>query len=292
MTYNLLVDRSLHNDGVAAALAEVLGLRVRDVDVADEGTDQDLRDWDAPVLCEKAALVGDVVLSLDIYVQDDVRPRPTERELASGVARVTGAVVLFPAEEALPSAYWLAAGDGLVTRARVHTSDDEVPRYTIDAVEAPVAQLPDVRVARIAEVVRELRIATPLTDTFAEQLRRLSPEQADEPGTPGWYARTRLGAWEKLVRQLAQRWAPSGWYPPDLYRERLESRDELERGLGQLPQSVRVSLQGALRELDALFSGLTAEDPAGRLRKELARPEDAGSAHGWWWDRRPDPLPW
>ncbi|MEV0911062.1 hypothetical protein [Streptomyces hokutonensis] len=291
MTYNLLTVESLHLDTVAAALAQCLRVSVRDVDVADEDTDQDLRNWDALVLCEKTTVSGDVSTSMDIYVQDSVRPQPTERELASAFAQLVPALVLFPAEEAPPSAYWLAAEDGLVTRVRLNASDDEEPRYTIDTVEAPVARLPQVPVARIPEVVREQPIATPLAAAFTAHLQRFHPEESRTPGTPQWLANDRLSAWEKLVRQLESNWAPSGWCPPDLYRERLEARDELDQVRDQLSENVVALLQSALEPLDALFAELTVED-TGLLRKELLRPDDRASALGWWWNRRPDPLPW
>ena len=291
MTYNLLTVEPLSLDTVTAVLAQCLHVREQEVDVADEDTDQEQRNWDALVLCEKKTMLGDVSTSLDVYVQESVQPQPDERELASAFARTAGALVLFPAEDVPASAYWLAAEDGLVTRARLYDSDDEEPSYTIDTVEAPVDRLPHVTVARIPEVVRELEIATPVKDVFAAQLHRMHPEETSTAGTPFWEARSCLGAWEKLVRHMEAAWAPSGWCPPDLYRERLEARDELEQVRGQLPQSVVTLLQNALEPLDALFAELTVED-AGLLRKELARPENAASAHGWWWNRRPEPLPW
>ncbi|MFF4015358.1 hypothetical protein [Streptomyces sp. NPDC001843] len=291
MTYNLLTVEPLSLDTVAAALAQCLHVRVQEVDVADEDTDQDLRNWDALVLCEKVTVLGDVSTSLDVYVQESVQPQPSERELASTFAKATHGVALFPAEEALPSAYWLAAEDGLVTRVRLNSSDDERPRYTIDAVEAPVAQLPHVTVARIAEVVREQQIATPLAAAFSAHVQRMYPEEGRAPGTPHWYAGNRLGAWEKLVRQMEAGWAPSGWFPPDLYVERLDARDELEQVSEQLPETVVALLQNALGPLDTLFAQMTVED-TDLLCKQLAGAQGTASGRGWWWNRRPDPLPW
>jgi hypothetical protein len=289
MTYNLLAVEPLRLNTVNAVLAECLRVRVQDVDVADDDTDPDLRNWDALILCETATVQGDVSRSLDIYVQEAVQPQPTERDLASAFAQAAHTVVLFPAGEAPPSAYWLATPDGLVTRARLNSSDDE-PRYIIDTVESPVAQLPHVPVARIAEVVREQQVATPLAAAFTAHLQRLHPEEGDTPGTLYWYVSDRLCAWEKLIRQLEAGWSPSGWFPPDLYRERLEARDELEQRRDQLPQNVAALLQNALEPLDALFAQLTVED-TDLLRKEL-RPDDSAPTHAWWWNRRPDPLPW
>ncbi|MDF3300449.1 hypothetical protein [Streptomyces tropicalis] len=292
MTYNLLTVGSLIPDTVKAALAWCLQVPVQEVDVADEAGDQDQRNWDALVLCDMATLRGDVSTSLDIYVQEAVQPQPSEHELASALARAAETVVFFPAEEAPPSAYWLATKEGLVTRARLYDSDDEDPHYTIDRVEAPVDRLPHVTVARIPEVVRELRIATPLADAFDAELNRLHPRETGTTGTPFWTASTRLHAWEKLVRHLEAAWAPSGWCPSDLYRERLEARDELERVRHQLPGDLVALLQNALDPLDTLFAELTVDDVDGLLRKELACTRDTASAPGWWWNRRPDSLPW
>jgi hypothetical protein len=292
MTYNLLTVDPLTLDAVTVALAQCLHVQVKEVDVADEQTDQELRNWDALVFCEKATVRGDVSTYLDIYVQESVQPQPTEREMACAIARTAGTAVIFHAEEMLPSAYWLAAEGGLVTRARVYESDNEETHYVIDRVEAFVDRLPHVTVARIPEVVRELKIATPVKDVFAAQLHRAYPEETGTAGSPFWEARSYLGAWEKLVRHLEASWVPSGWCPPDLYRERLEARDKLEQVGSQLPQDVAALLRPALESLDALFAELTVDDTGGLLRRELPRAEDAASAHGWWWNRRPDPLPW
>ncbi|MEU6589723.1 hypothetical protein ABZ923_10945 [Streptomyces sp. NPDC046881] len=243
------------------------------------------------VFCDKVTVLGDVSVSLDIHVQESVQPQPSERDLASASARAADTVVLFPAEEAPPSAYWPAREEGLVTRARLYGSDDG-PRYTIDRVEDPVGRLPHVTVARIPEVVRELKIATPLADTFAAHLRRMHPDEAGTLGSPARTARGRLGAWEKLVGQMDAAWAPSGWYPPDLYGERLEVRDELEQVRTQLPQDLAALIRDSLGSLDALFAELTVDDTGGLLRKELLPAEGTASSHGWWWNRRPEPLPW
>ncbi|MEU1704759.1 hypothetical protein ABZ478_05070 [Streptomyces sp. NPDC005706] len=291
MTFNLLTLEPLTPDRVTLALSQCLHVRLRDVDVADEATDQDLRNWDALVLCETATVLGDVSTSLDIYVQKSVRSQPNERELAAALARVIHSAVLFPAEEALPSAYWLATEDGVITRTRLNSSDDEEPRYTIDVVETPVAQLPHVSVERITEVVPEQQVTTPVSAAIAAHVQRMFPEESKSPGTPHWCASNRLGAWEKLIRQMEAGWAPSGWYPSDLYLERLEARDELVQASDRLPEAVTALLGNALAPLDTLFTQMTVED-TDQLCRELARARGIVPGHGWWWDRRPDPLPW
>ncbi|MET8246177.1 hypothetical protein ABZV31_18180 [Streptomyces sp. NPDC005202] len=109
-------------------------------------------------------------------------------------------------------------------------------------------------------MVREQQVATPLAAAFTAHLQRMHPEESNTPGTPPWYASNRLCAWEKLVRQMEAGWAPSGWFPPDLYRERLEARDELEQVRHQLPENAAALLRNALEPLDALFAELTVED--------------------------------
>lgn len=291
MTYDLLTLEPLSPDRAKLALAQCLHVSAGDVDVADEATDQDLRNWDALVLGETATVRGDVSTSLNIHVQESVRSLPSERELASALARLLHSAVLFPAQEATPSAYWLAAEDGVITRARLNSSDDERPRYTIDVVEAPVAQLPHVPVEHIAEVVREQRVATPVSAAFAAHVQRMFPEEGKSPGTPLWCASNRLGAWEKLIGQMGAGWAPGGWFPSDLYVERLGARDELDEVGDRLPKSVTALLGNALAPLETLFTRMTVED-TDQVCRELARARGIAPGRGWWWDRRPDPLPW
>lgn len=199
-------DENTTLDAVTAALAQCLHVRAEEVDVADEDTDQNLRNWDALVTCEKETVRGDVSTSLDIYVQETVQPQPSESDLASAFARAAGTAVLFPAAEMPPSAYWLATEDGLVTRARVYDSDDEEPRFTIDRIEAPVSRLPHVTVARIPEIVRELKIATPLADAFAAHLHRMHPQETSTP------AGGQRAPWAP-GRNSSVRWKPSGRPP-------------------------------------------------------------------------------
>lgn len=161
MTYNLLTVAAVSPETMAVALAGCLGIAVSDVDVADPDGDPDLRNWDALVSCEHRVVHGDVAWSLDIYVQDEAADRPLESEVAAKFAKAATTTVLFPAAEALPSAYWVVTPEGLLTRARLELSDDEPPLYAVTAVEEPVSQLPRAVVTRFAEIVREQRPDTP-----------------------------------------------------------------------------------------------------------------------------------
>ncbi|MFK0101716.1 hypothetical protein [Streptomyces sp. NPDC091040] len=157
MAYNLLTVDPVRPAVMASALAAVLDVAVRDVDVAHADGDQEARDWEAAVLCTYEVLRGDLARALDVYVQDFVAGRPPEREVAAALAKAAGTTVLFPADEAPPSAYWAVTPDGMVTRARLEPSDDEPPVFAVTAVEAPVPQLPGAIVKRFAEIVRERR---------------------------------------------------------------------------------------------------------------------------------------
>jgi hypothetical protein len=133
---------------LAGALAKAVRTEGADVDVADQDADQSGRDWSAPVLCGYARLRGDVSMSLEIHVEDAlVNEAPPEPELARRLAAALGVPVLHPAEEDLPpSAYWLTTSSGQSVRARLYSTDDEPPVHMLDAVDAPVSQLPHVRV--------------------------------------------------------------------------------------------------------------------------------------------------
>ncbi|MCM9080060.1 hypothetical protein OG304_19040 [Streptomyces sp. NBC_00160] len=300
MTYNLLTVDAVSPEAMARALAGCLGIAVGDVEVADSEGDPDLRNWDAPVSCEYRAVRGDVAWSLDIHAQEHVAGQPPESDLAAGFAKAAVTTVLFPAEEAPPSAYWAVTPEGLLTRARLEPSDGEPSRYEVTAVEAPVPQLPRATVTRFAEIVREQRPDTPVARAFAvsvEKVRQAAPGLArpsldDGTAGPVRTAKGNLVAWERGITQMESGWAPSGWYPACLYRERLECRDELA-GIGaRLPRDVAELLDEALEQLDGRFAAATEEDPSGSLRRELTGGSAERTPVGWWWRRRPNPRPW
>ncbi|MEU7041654.1 hypothetical protein AB0A77_11420 [Streptomyces varsoviensis] len=299
MTYNLLTIDAISPGTMAVALAGCLGIAVGDVDVADSDGDPDLRNWEALVLCDYRGVHGDVAWALDVYVQDEVAVRPGESDVAAGFAKASTTTVLFPATEALPSAYWAVTPEGLRTRVRLELSDAEPPLYEVTAVEAPVPQLPRAPVTRFAEIVREQKPDTPVADAFAASVERARQAATglarycldDEIGGPVWSAKDNLVVWERFVRQMESGWAPSGWYPADLYRERLEARDELFGLGGRLPREVAEPLGAALDELDGRFAAATREDPSASLCRELTGTAPDSRA-AWWWRRRPEPTPW
>ncbi|MFD5883548.1 hypothetical protein [Streptomyces yangpuensis] len=259
--YSLLTVDAVGPEVMVLALAGCFAVAVGEVDVAAADDDPDDRNWDAPVSCEHRAVSGDLAWSLDVYADERVAEPPLESALAVRFARAAGTTVLFPASEAPPSAYWVATPEGLLTRARLEFSDEEPHRRTVTAVEAPVARFPRATVTRFAEIVREQRPATPLADAFAAASARTALH--DGTGGPLWSAKGCLVAWERFIVQMESGWAPSGWYPPELYRERLEARDLLADLGSRLPAEVTTLLDEALQQLDTRFAA--AADGRGRL---------------------------
>ncbi|MEV6395156.1 hypothetical protein AB0M39_10330 [Streptomyces sp. NPDC051907] len=146
VTADLFTVAAVEPAALAAALAAAAGVSPADVDVADADGDQESRTWDAPVLCSYTLLPsGGLGLVLDVYVVADEDPSGaalTEAELARRLAAASGTTVFYPAEWFPPSAYWAVTADGLVTRALLVAPDDECGPFTVDAVGAPVADLP------------------------------------------------------------------------------------------------------------------------------------------------------
>ncbi|WP_143172485.1 hypothetical protein [Actinacidiphila paucisporea] len=93
---------------------------------------------------------------------------------------------------------------------------------------------------------------------------------------------------------MADDWAPAGWYPADLYVQRLSARDELKAVQQQLPQQAAELLEAAGDSVDRRFVKLTVPDPAWYLEpdKELGLEVPSEDDPGRWWRRRPEPLPW
>ncbi|GGZ79806.1 hypothetical protein ACFOOM_07220 [Streptomyces echinoruber] len=181
MTYNFFTVDRLQPPRIADALISCLHVEQGAVDVADTDGDQENRNWDALVTCDYSYVDGDVSLALDIYVQEAVTPQPPEPETASAFAAAARTIVLYPAEENIPSAYWLVTPTGLVTRARLMASDDETPEYSIDAVEVAVPQLPRARVMQLPEIVREQYVPTPATKEFVLALAALREARTATP---------------------------------------------------------------------------------------------------------------
>jgi hypothetical protein len=299
MTYNLFTTDRLQPLRVSDALASCLRVEPNSVDVADADADQENRNWDALALCDYSHALGDVSLNLDIFVQDAVSPQPTEPEFASRFAAAAQTVVLYPAEERLPSAYWLVTPTGLVTRARLLASDDERPEYSIDAVEATIPQLPGIRVMQLPEIVREQHVPTPTTSAFIHAAELLGKAQesladpvlADEPKPHLYYSQDYLAEWERMVRRMESGWHPTGNYPVELYCEALLARDRIEQLPEELSRPVADLLRKSVGQLDEAFKKYTTPDDTWATEAGAPGSPADLSERGWWWHRRPLTLP-
>jgi hypothetical protein len=284
MTYDFLLIDDLDPGRLAAALAELASVPVGQVDVAAHGVEE--RNWKAPVLCTYEPAAGDVSWSLDIYLGEAVRPKPTERQAAMLLADRIGTPVIFPDEGVRPSAYWLAAPGGVVARARLYDQDveegDDRPAFTIDAVNRPVPGLPDVRVAAMPEVIRDVRMSTPVSDQWDAWVSAAGVDV--EPGSRVWLAGDLLGAWEGLAARMAAGWPPDGWYPAEYYRDDLKTRDELAEAAAGMPPALAERFGAALNRVDEAFRAGT--------REVEDDPQRLAESRGWWWRRLPDPEPW
>ncbi len=300
MTYNLFTVDRLQPSRITGVLASCLSVEPNAVDVADIDGEQENRNWGALVFCDYSSVRGDVSLGLDIFVQDTVASRPAEAELASSFAGAARVAVLYPAEEQVPSAYWLVTPAGLVTRARLLFSDDENPVYSIDAVEAEVPELPDVRVMQLPEIVREQHVPTPETQSFVRALTSLqeAPDASaelrftDEAGSPLRRARESLTVWEGMVRRMEENWGTAGKYPVELYSEALRARDQLARLAIDLPKAAADLLGKSVGRLDEEFRKRSTPDDTWAMESGLlADPRDV-KEYAWWWQHKPLILPW
>ncbi|MFC8715839.1 hypothetical protein [Kitasatospora sp. NPDC057198] len=153
MIYDLLLTGPLLPGVFASTVAALTGRPVTDVDVAGPD-DHATRRWDAPVLCTHQHQYGDVTWYLEIQTPDPDLP---EAAFAAGLAELLGHPVLFSTFDVRPSAYWLAAPNGLTTRARLEDLDEweddgeDLPGGLITAVRDFVPQLPHLRIDPIAE---------------------------------------------------------------------------------------------------------------------------------------------
>ncbi|WP_244204265.1 hypothetical protein [Streptomyces africanus] len=260
------------------ALADMLALPDRDVDVANADGDQEGRRWDAPVLCTFRLLPpGDLAMELDITVEDTTAGTLTEERLAHGLAARLRSFVLHPSELDLPSAYWVAVPDGRSVRCRleaVNTGEDTA--YRVDAVEEEIPDLPRAQVEILPEILDRQPISTPASDAVLATL----------PTGPAASVEGRvhhaLRVWERLTRRLQSDWSPSGRYREDLFHRDLEARDALELLIPEVDEAHADALRNALSRLDQTFSDHTDPKPT----------RDNGKAASWWWNRVPLRTPW
>lgn len=289
MIYDLHLTAELEVDRLRTVLADSFGLPPANVNVA-AADERDDHHWEAAVACAYERTLGDLTWYLEVVSGDELPASPSEQQLATTLAEGLGQAVVFSADTLPPSAHWLAAPGGLLTRARIYEVDeageDGFTRFVIDAVGHKVTGLPQLRVQRQPEVIREHRVPTPVSDRFTAWLADRSETGASHLGSAEWYARTRLSAWEALTVRMAWNWPPDGWYPTEYYQQDLETRDDLDHVPDQVDRDVAERFAEALAEVDRAFRDATVDDEAPGVASAQA------ALRGWWWRRRPEPLPW
>jgi hypothetical protein len=278
MMYNLITTGQEIPTRLAAALAEVFGIPLGDVDVSEE-SDFDSRNWDAEVTCEYSVVRGDLNWSMSIYATDAVQSPPSEETLALKVAQSLGVAVLFPGAETVPSVWRVAAPQGGLTHARVTEPESESEGLTVDAVEVAIPEFPRAAVTKFPEIIKELQLPSEVTDShlpegISEDLREV---------------RGLLVNWERLTVRMAANWPPSAWYPASIYVEDLELRDQMADVIEQLSEGKRQSAREALEQIDQAYRELTVEDGGVNLAKAADVPM---ADRAWYWYRRPVNPPW
>ncbi|MFJ5219935.1 hypothetical protein ACIP98_35240 [Streptomyces sp. NPDC088354] len=80
--------------------------------------------------------------------------------------------------------------------------------------------------------------------------------------------------------------------PAQTVADWLEARDRIAETAPHPPERAASPLLLAPHEMDDVFAGSTVDDPGRVLVRELAGDDRDRGGRGWWWNRRPDPLPW
>ncbi|MEU8525034.1 MULTISPECIES: hypothetical protein [Streptomyces] len=289
MQYDFWTVRGPVPEEMARALADVVGVPVADVDVADLDGDLEGRRWDAPVLCGYEVRRGDVALYWDVWISGAVPNPPDPATAALRLAAVIGGTVLHSADDMPnPSAYMACLADGRVVRARVDDPEEPDFLFTVDAVEDPVPDLPGARVHLLPEVYWSEPIDLPVTTAFAAET---DPDAIAPAQSRANRARETLIGWERLVRRMAGDWGPTGRYPEESYLEDLRTRDSLARRLADAPPALEEPFARAADALDEVFRAHSSDD-GGEFLGRVTKSGTAVRDRGWWWQRRPRRVPW
>ncbi len=292
MIYDYFLTAELQVDRLRTVLAESFGVTPADVNICATG-DWGEHHWEAAVACSYERALGDLSWSLEVVSRAELPTAPSEESLASALAEGLGQAVVFPAQSLPPSAHWLSAPGEVRTRARIYDSDEaDGTRFVIDVVGHQVAKLPQLRVERQPEVIREHRVPTPISDRFTAWLTNRSEPDTGHAGSAEWCARTWLSVWEGLTVRMSSNWPPDAWYPTEYYRQDLETRDDLDGIRGQVDQDVAERFAEALAEVDRTFHDATVDDGESTLAEALGIASARAALCGWWWHRRPELLPW
>ncbi|MFF4456314.1 hypothetical protein [Streptomyces goshikiensis] len=268
-------------EAVARVLAAAFGVSLRSVDVSLEN-EMGNRNWGATVSCDYAYLTGDLACNLSVYGADEVRPQPSEEELARALARGLGTVVLTSWGN-MPWIRKVVTPQGGTTFARVEFLEGEGEGCLVTATETALAAFPQAVVEKFPEVVRGFPVATPLADGLLAGADRNSPAGD---------VRDLVWAWEALISRMAAHWSPSNWYGAAMYREDLENRDRLAAAVEALPADERAQAEAVVESLDGAFREGTADDGGRALAAALDSGTEGFASAPWYWRRRPVALPW
>jgi len=255
---NLFTVAELESSALRQALAGLLVMADGAVDVTDLDGDQEVRRWDAPVLCTYRVLPpGDLALELEVQIEDETAGELDERALAQGLAARTATSVLYPAPDIeLDSAYLVATADGRTVRCRLETIDsDEDTTYRVDMVEEAVPDLPRATVEPLPEVLDHEPLPTPVSDAF------LATCPTGTTSSVEGRVHYALRVWERLARRLETERNPAKRYREDLFRRDLEARDDLERLVHQLDGAHAKGLRSAVADIDRVFRAHTVSGP-------------------------------
>ena len=284
--YNLLVTNRDVPARMAGFLTEVFAVDRDRVFVGDDA-DRDSWDWDALrnslVSCEYSRQEGDLAWALDIYAVDEVAGQPTEHELSLRLSTELQTVTLFPEGQTVPSVRQLTTPRGELMHARLEEPDDESAVTRVAEVEAPVPELRQAAVARFPDIIKELQLHNPITDS-------LFPE-TEEHRDPQW-THIHLVAWERLTVRMASNWPPSAWYPASMYVGDLRYRDELDDYIAKLPKPQREAAEEARQRIDDRYRELTVDDDGSSLIRAGCASSEEIAQRPWYWRRRPNPIPW
>lgn len=288
MMYNVLVSGEHVPGEMGGFLTRLFGVPQSRVSVRDEG-DEGSWDWDhirqSLVTCDYRRMRGDLSWCLTLYAVDDEIPdQPSEKELSLRLSRELRTVTLFPEGMDIPSVFQLVTQDGRFMLARIEETDDaDLYDDEVAEVSSPVAELPHAAVARFEDAVASLQLPSPITERYFPEgrgHRRLREAHID------------LVMWERLSVRMAEGWPPLGWYDASMYRETLESRDEVEALIAEFPQDDSADAMEALRRIDARYRELTVDDAGAALVGTGQVSADEIAARPWYWRRRPAELPW
>ncbi|WP_274916962.1 hypothetical protein [Streptomyces sp. WZ-12] len=260
---------------IAPVLARFFGTVADDVDVCD-AWDLENRNWDASISCEYMALGGELSWSLAIATDDT--PHLSEEDLALTVARELGIVVIFASD--YKDISWIdraATPAGEVCYVNTEQEEAEPPRWRVAVSEINIPEFPNAEVRRIPEIIKQLQLPTPITDSCM-------PKEHPQPEI--FYP---LLNWERLTVRMKMDWPPSAWYPASMYVEDLELRDQLDDVIAQLPPADQQPVREAVEQVDQMYRALTHDDGGRNLAEATKAPI---TDRPWYWYRRPLNPPW